>query len=298
VARQDNNIWRAELLEARSARRRKVAPPAGLIVSTRNDEAPQFSPNGRRIAFVSDRSGNYEIWVSESDGSNQVQLTFLPGYSGSPRWSPDGQQITFDHLLDRNRDIYTIGADGSSLLRLTKEPSVEARPSWSHDGRWIYFRSDRSGVPQIWKMPAGGGTALQVTRGGGFEGFESPDGKLIYYAKAHGVNAIWSVPVEGGDEIRVLEPVVQGHWAVGDKGIYFVDREPQHLTIDFREDAPRARSNIKFFNPATREIATVGTIDQALTPGPSFSVTRDGRWSVWSQLDHTDSDLGLMENFR
>jgi len=127
--------------------------------------------------------------------------------------------MAFDYVEDGNRDIYVIGADGAELRRLTTEHSVEARPSWSHDGRWIYFRSDRSGIAQIWKMPADGGTPMQVTRGGGFEAIESRDGKLLYYVKSHGGNSIWSVPIGGGEEVIVLQPVMQGHWAVGYKGI-------------------------------------------------------------------------------
>ena len=296
---QDINIWRAELLELPPVKHRKLSPPARLIFSTRRDEAPQLSPDGRRIAFVSDRSGTYAIWLADSDGSSQIQLTYLPGYCGSPRWSPNGQHIAFDYLADGNRDIYTIGVNGGGLLRLTNEPSIEARPSWSHDSRWIYFRSDRSGTQQIWKMPAGGGTPTQVTRGGGFEPFESPDGKRLYYVKGYAENSVWSVPVDGGEETNVVEPVVQGHWTVQDNGIYFIKSRGKRLKMDFRdEDTPRFQGSIELYNPATHNLMSVGAIFQTITPGPSFSVSHDGRWALWSQVDQTSSDLGLIENFR
>jgi Tol biopolymer transport system component len=102
------------------------------------DWSPQFSPDGRKIAFESNRSGYREIWVAASDGSNQVQLTALmSARAGSRRWSPDGQRIVFDSLASGNNDIYCIGADGGAAQWLTTEPSDEGRPSWSQDGRWI-----------------------------------------------------------------------------------------------------------------------------------------------------------------
>ena len=148
-----------------------------------------------------------------ADGSNPVQLTsFGTRVPDAPRWSPDGQRIAFAALVaSNNRDIYVVGADGGAPRRLTTEPSEEGRPGWSQDGRWIYFRSDRSGSQQIWKMPAEGGPPVQVTRTGGFEAFESPDGKLLYYTKGRQTPGLWSMPVGGGEETRVLEKVLSNY---------------------------------------------------------------------------------------
>ena len=136
------------------------------------------------IAFESTRSGTYEIWACQSDGSRLMQLTnFSPSEAGTPRWSPDGQQIIFDGFPDGKADIYVVDSQGGAPRKLTKEPSNENVPSWSRDGRWIYFASDRTGGWEVWKMPSTGGRALQVTHHGGFAAFESPDGKFLYYAK-------------------------------------------------------------------------------------------------------------------
>jgi len=262
---------------------RTVTAPSQVITSTRNEWSPQFSPDGKRIAFESDRSGYREIWSSNSDGSNQAHLTTLAcARSGSPRWSPDGQQIAFDSVAAGDNDIWIIGAEGGSPKRLTMEPSNDARPSWSSDGRWIYFRSDRSGDQQIWKIPSAEPykPAVQVTRNGGFEAFESIDGKLLYFLKQ--VKGLWSLPVEGGDETLVLDPAPAGNWAVTENGVYFID----------------SQRKIQYFNFATRKLILVGTIEKpVITFTPGFSVTRDGRWIAWAQLDHEDSDLMLLENF-
>jgi serine/threonine protein kinase len=280
----DYNIWRTEISDPESGPVRTVTAPGQVITSTRNEWSPQFSPDGKRIAFESDRSGYREIWVSNRDGSNQAQLTTLVcNRSGSPRWSPDGQQIAFDSVAAGGNDIWIISAEGGSPKRLTPEPSNDARPSWSSDGRWIYFRSDRSGDQQIWKIPSTEPykPAVQVTRNGGFEAFESIDGKLLYFLKQ--VRGLWSLPVAGGDETLVLDSVPPGNWAVAAHGLYFIDVQRRILCFSF----------------AKRKLIQVGTIEKpVITFTPGFSVTRDGRSIAWAQLDHEDSDLMLLENFR
>lgn len=157
----DYNIWRMEVSVPENGPARIVTAPAPVIASTRTDASPQFSPDGKRMVFASDRNGYLEIWAANSDGSNAAQVTALASVrSGSPRWSPDGQKIVFDSLASGNNDIWMVNAEGGSPKRLTMEPSNDARPSWSRDGRWIYFRSDRSGTIQIWKIPSAEPTNL------------------------------------------------------------------------------------------------------------------------------------------
>ena len=135
---------------------------------------------------MSNRSGNWEIWVCDSDGSNPVQLTSFRGASVIfPRWSPDGGHIAFasDAEGDGEFHIWVTSANGGKPRRMTTDPANDGNPSWSRDGQWIYFDSHRTGEQQVWKIPDGGGDAIQVTRDGGFAALESPDGKFIYYTK-------------------------------------------------------------------------------------------------------------------
>src|SRR5262249_11624589 len=164
-----------------------MPPGAGLIVSTALEASPRYSPDGKRIAFVSHRSVSDEIWVCGSEGENPIRLTSFRGpLAGSPSWSPDGKQIVFDCRPEGNADVYVVSADGGQPRRLTTDPAEDIVPSWSRDGRWIYFTSNRSGRLQIWKMPAGGGEAVQMTRQGGFEPVESPDGRRLYFTQDRG----------------------------------------------------------------------------------------------------------------
>lgn len=198
---EDTNIWRLGLGPAQ-----REQPPVQLIASTQREDAPRFSPDGRRIAFQSTRSGSFELWLCDSDGQRPVQLTRFGGpHVGCPRWSPDGRQLAFDSAHSgSHRDIYVINADGSGLRRLTTESSNDSRPSWSRDGKWIYFASNRSGAWQVWRAPSAGGEAVQVTRHGGREAFESADGRFVYYAKGQEHDwSIWRVPVSIAFSIKM-----------------------------------------------------------------------------------------------
>jgi Tol biopolymer transport system component/DNA-binding winged helix-turn-helix (wHTH) protein len=152
----DTNIWRAKLPAAGD-------PPVQaepFISSTREDEIPKYSPDGKEIAFLSTRSGEYEIWISKADGTKPIQLTFTGGAAdGILNWSPDGQSIVFQARLEGNSDLFVVSVAGGAPKRLTKDISDNTSPSYSRDGRWIYFASTRSGRTEIWKMPAAGGDA-------------------------------------------------------------------------------------------------------------------------------------------
>ncbi|MBO0857417.1 MAG: PD40 domain-containing protein, partial [Chloracidobacterium sp.] len=287
----DQNIWRLEL-DATG----RAGATTNLISSTLEDNGPDYSPDGGKIVFASNRSGGYGIWVCDRDGANPVQLIDRgPNLTGTPRWSPDGRWIAFDSRSndagrDGDADIYVIGAEGGQPRRLTNDPAEDVTPSWSRDGKWIYFGSTRSGFMQIWKIPAEGGQATQVTTQGGFEGFESTDGKLLYYAKGRLVPGIWQTPVTGGPETPLLDRNNAGYWrlwTVAPKGIYFATaNDPAHPAIEF-------------FNFATRKVTTISALDKPLSPtDPGLSVAPDGRSILFTQMDQSGSDLMLVENFR
>jgi Tol biopolymer transport system component len=288
----DQNIWRMEWTGVAEPRQ---APQSArlLISSTRVESGLQISPDGKKIAFGSDRSGSFEIWVAESTGEHPIQLTsFNRSITGSPHWSPDGRQIVFDSRAEGRGDIYVISAEGGPPRRLTTDPAEDVAPSWSRDGASIYFCSTRSGSHRLWKMPATGGEAVMITKQGlgGHECVESPDGRFLYYQKLRLVPGIWRVPVAGGDETLVLDHHRAGywrHWTVVEQGIYFATAE--------RPEQPL----IEFFSFATGRVTHVATLQKGIDPWTSgLAVSPDGRWLVWSQVDQVGNDIMLMENFR
>lgn len=280
----DTNIWRLELTGAKRDRR-SVARE--FISSTQLDNWPEYSPDGRRILFMSVRSGSPEIWVCGPEGENPVQLTNLNTHTGTPHWSSDSRNIVFDSRPDGNSDIYVVSVEGGKPRRLTTDPAEDFCGSWSRDGQWIWFGSARSGSLQIWKMPAHGGEAVQMTKQGGFEGFESPDGKYFYYTKGRNTFDLWRIPVAGGEETPVLEhnkSRLLRAWKVVNEGIYFAAAEsPTHLMI-------------KFFDFATGKLMPVAPVEKPFSLG--LSISPDGRWLIYAQVDHTGRDIMLMENFR
>jgi Tol biopolymer transport system component len=283
---QDANIWQIEVPTSTHPSR----SPAKLIASTRHEAGPQFSPDGSRIAFHSDRTGSFEIWVCDFAGSNLVQLTSFGGpIVGTPRWSPDDRRIAFDVGARGQSDIYVADVDRGSPRRVTGEGSSWV-PSWSKDGRWIYFASNRSGRSEVWKVPAAGGRAVQVTKRGGFAAFESNDGKFVYYSKGIDIDGLWRVAVNGSEEAPVLafpKAGFWGYWALVDKGIYFVntDARPQPA-LEF----------LSFVGPPVVHVA--GLDGKAVAFEPGLAVSPDGRRILYTQEDQRSSDFMLVDNFR
>ena len=259
-----------------------------LIASSWQDYAPHVSPDGARVAFLSDRSGSDEIWLCDTAGSNQVQLTSSGGSFGTPRWSPDSRHLAFERVKG-HPGVYVISADGGLPREVTTDPSAAVLASWSSDGRWIYFGSNRTGRVEVWKVRAEGGRAVQVTKGGGFRAFESADGKFVYYAKSFDLGGVWKVPVNGGEETAVLDfpkATLWGYWALVNDGIYFVDAEGS------------SRPALRFFDFGTSRVSHVVDLEgKPIAHEPGLAISPDGKWLLYEQVDYRSVDIMLVESF-
>lgn len=271
-------IWHLNLAFPREPKPRTV-----LTSGKERNEGAQPSPDGKKIAFMSDRSGSLEIWTMNRDGSSPEKLTDL-GNCGSPRWSPDGRWIAFDAVVDGPPAIFVVAADGGPAQKVVANEWESMVPSWSNDGKWIYFASHRSGDDQVWRVPFGGGPAVQVTQQGGFATAESFDGETLYYAKTRFENPeIWKVPVGGGAERRVsplLHPKTWANWALTENGILFLNAENDPSVT------------LEFFDFATSGVRPVSELEK-----PSFwlSATKDAKsaWYSWKNEEENRAALRL-----
>lgn len=279
---RSSGIYRVELHEGGTQRTKTI------VTSTNGrNEGPLLSPDGKRLLFMSDRSGGLEIWVSNRDGSSPIQLTNLHG-CGTPRWSPDGLWVVFDAGGAAAQGIYIVSAFGGAPRALLTDGFENSVPNWSRDGQWIYFGSNRSGKDQLWKVRSSGGHAVQVTTQGGFSGWESPDGKTVYYAKTRNENPeIWQLPAAGGAEQIVsttIRPKSWAAWAVTSDGIYFCPNA----------EAGTAPS-VNFYDFQTRLTRQLTLLEKS----PFWlSVSADGSEMFYDQAGQDESSILLVQSYK
>lgn len=264
---------------------------APFIASSLADYGGEYSPDGSRIAFESYRAGEIiEIWTANADGSQPAQL--IKGFGrpqGTPRWSPDGRLIAFDSLgQDGQSNIFTVDAGGGRPQRISTGKSGDQLPSWSRDGKWIYYSSDQTGRYEIWRIPAGGGPAQKITRNGGYAGFESTDGKILYYTMLDQKNSSYSLmakPLDGSPERKILDYVSMNDFEVFEDGIYYIARRREEKQF-----------SLKFYDFSTGASRLLTQFEGPRQAG--LSLSPDRKTALFTKSATSGTDLMLIENFR
>ena len=172
--------------------------PRQLTRNDADDTSPSWSPDGKGIAFVTDRDGNREIYVMQADGNEQINLTAHPAEDSSPSWSPDGASIAFASYRDGNWEIYIMDVDGGDPVRLTTNDTADYSPCWSPDGSQIAYASRQDGNWEIYTMQRNGTTQGRLTfdEATDFAPYWSPDGSRIAFESYR----------DGNMEIYVVSP--------------------------------------------------------------------------------------------
>jgi Tol biopolymer transport system component len=264
--KQNADLW---LLPVAVASGEPLGPAREVIATTREDSRGAWSPDGRRIAFNSDRSGSMNIWIHDLETGGTRQLTTGFGGDFQPNWSPDGRQVAFFSSRAGNVDIWSADAGTGQIRQLTGDPATDVNPFYSPDGRSIAFHSDREGRMEVWRMDADGSAQTPLTRDGvtlsHFMRFSADGRYVMFLCLCGGEPQVMQVPAAGG----ALEPVAAvaggGHLslspdatlvldAVGHKSLWVSPQQGGEPYPIFEFDDPAVRLDYPVWSPDGRNI--------------------------------------------
>ncbi len=279
-----SDVWRLDLKDPKHPQK----APFDLVSEKGDKMRPDLSPDGKKVAFESDRLGFWDIWTCDVDGSGCTQITSLHGTAGRARWSPNGRYLAFEFHPNERSEIYVVEVPGGTPHLLPTIPgSDNLSPSWSRDGKSIYFASKMGTEPfQVWKISLQGGSPVRLTKNGGIAPTESADGRYLYYSK-YEHDGLWRMPLQGGEETQVLTDLDPGswpNWALSSSGIYY---------LKFGK-FPHAA--LAFFDFADQKTHVIYPLDKNL--GWGISLSADGKSLLYIQGSFAESNLMLVKNFR
>ncbi len=216
---KDRRVKRLAIMDSDGANHRFITNGQATALT------PRFSPDYKRLVYLSYLDGNPRIYVYDIGTGRQRLITQSINPTFAPRWSPDGRWILYSMAIAGNTDIYKVSSTGGTPQRLTFSPGIDIGGSFSPDGSRIVFESDRSGSQQIYVMSANGGNERRISFGGGRYATPewSPRGDLIAFTKIAGNFRIGVITPSGGGE-RLLTNSWQDEaptWAPNGRVIQF-----------------------------------------------------------------------------
>ncbi|PCM45586.1 Tol-Pal system beta propeller repeat protein TolB [Marinobacter sp. ANT_B65] len=145
--------------------------------------SPAWSPDGKKLAYVSFETGKPVIFVHELGSGNRTKVADFPGLNSAPAWSPDGQSMLMTLSKDGNAEIYEMNLQTRKTTKLTNHWAIDTEAAWDASGNGIFLTSDRSGGPQIYRMSKRGAEPQRITFGSRYNARPRPDnaGNYVYY---------------------------------------------------------------------------------------------------------------------
>ncbi|MFW6198677.1 MAG: winged helix-turn-helix domain-containing protein [Acidobacteriota bacterium] len=278
------NVWEARAGDVGSS---DESRQVRRFASTQWDYSPRYSPDGSRVAFVSTRSGTYELWLADLDDDITVQLTRFGGpVLAAPRWSPDGGSIAFEAWRDGNADVWIVDALGGPARRLTSGADDELAPSFSADGSHVYYGSSRGGTWNVWRVPVSGDDDAEIILPLALAAMETPDGDGLVFVK-DAEPGIWLRESGGGEEtllVQGIAPDDRESWAVDREGLLFVRRRP--------DESPWLVLQPVDGGPARPLMPLPEYADRGFDRHP------EGETVLYARIDRAEADIMLLQNMR
>jgi len=270
------NIWRHDVDE----RGKGIGTPRKLFATTQREDFPTWSPDGKRIAFVSRQTGESEVWMADGDGANMTQLTRGGQNTQFLFWSPDGKRLLRGLSGENRGTLQLISVEGGGVQAIRTRANASHAQGWSRDGAIVYFASHGpAGAEGVWRVRLDGSGEEKVLDVAAHFSAESADGRGYYYLDEEGV---WKKPLSGGG---LAELVVKGRvnaFSLTKEGVFY------------------RRGRAIYFHHLVRGSDKLAFPVAGPSPQLSgvMSVSWDGRVAAVVNQESANSDLMLVENFR
>jgi serine/threonine-protein kinase len=277
----NSDVWR---LPVSPETGKVTGDPEPVVVTTRVQSRGAWSPDGRMIAFNSDRRGEMNLWIRNLADGSERQLTQGAGGDYQPNWSPDAGTIVFFSARAGNSDIWAVRESNGALTQLTRDPGTDNNPFFSPDGRLIAFLSDRTGRSEVWVMNADGSNQRSIYDGaaGGHFLRWTEDGKSVVFRLERGTQTqVLAVPVAGGAPVFYPEIASGSHMSFSPDHKLILDVRGHKALWVHPLDGTPAYKVFEFSDPDVR-------IDY-----PVWSP--DGKWVLFDRAAPRSGDIWMLE---